>query len=87
MKTRDELLLKVRQVLTETFELDPALVVPEAHLYEDLDLDSLDAIDLAVKLGSETGIKLKEAEMKSIRTVSDIIEVVQAYLDPASTGR
>lgn len=79
--TKDELFSKVKEVLVETFELDEADVVPDASLYADLDLDSLDAIDLAVRLGSETGIKLKEEEMRSIRTVQDIVNVVSNALD------
>ena len=71
-----KLLEKIRSVLATHFELDPNLVQPEAHLYEDLDLDSLDAIDLAVTLKSETGIKLSEEEMKGIRTVADIVAVI-----------
>ena len=76
---------RVQKVLIEMFELEPADVTPEAHLYEDLDLDSLDAIDLAVKLKTETGIKLREDEMKSIRTVADIVSVVTANLQNADS--
>jgi acyl carrier protein len=41
-----------------------------------LDLDSFDAIDLAISMEVMTGIKLHEEELKSIRTVSDIVEIV-----------
>ncbi|CAM2070335.1 acyl carrier protein [Sulfidibacter corallicola] len=85
MATREEILGQVRHVLVETFELDPGDIVPDAHLYHDLDLDSLDAIDLAVKLGTHTGIKLKEEEMKAIRTVADIVDFVHRNLDPAKS--
>lgn len=73
---------RVKQVLVDMFELDEDRVRPDAHLYEDLDLDSLDAIDLAVKLKTETGIKLTEQEMKQIRTVADIVAIVSANLAP-----
>lgn len=85
MANRDELLVQVRAVLVETFELNPEDIQPQTHLYKDLDLDSLDAIDLAVKLSSETGIKLKEDEMKAIRTVDDILDTVLRRLNPASS--
>ena len=84
MKTKDDIYERIVQVLADTFELEPDEIKPDAHLYHDLDLDSLDAIDLAVKLHSETGIKLKEREMKGIRTVSDIVDVVAGHL-PKST--
>ncbi len=73
---------RVKQVLVDMFELEATKVTPDAHLYEDLDLDSLDAIDLAVKLKTETGIKLTEQEMKQIRTVADIVAIVSANLTP-----
>lgn len=82
--TKESITERINQVLVDMFELDAEDVVPEAHLYQDLDLDSLDAIDLAVKLKTETGIKLTESEMKSIRTVADITEVVFKSLEAAS---
>jgi acyl carrier protein len=84
---KEEIFAKVQEVLVETFELDEAQVVSTASLYADLDLDSLDAIDLAVRLGSETGIKLKEEQMRSIRTVQDIVEVVHQALNPVKSAQ
>jgi acyl carrier protein len=76
MMTKEEIFKQVQQLLTEAFKLEAGAVTPEAHLYRDLDLDSFDAIDLAVNMESQTGIKLQEEELKSIRTVSDIVEVI-----------
>jgi len=59
MSSAEEVGRKVREVLITTFELSAESVTPEATLFQDLDLDSLDAIDLAVKLESETGLKRK----------------------------
>lgn len=83
--TRDEILSKVREVLSQTFEIPAASISEDAHLYQDLDLDSFDAVDLAVTLNSETGIKLKEEEMKAIRTVGDIVDVVEKDLTAKSS--
>jgi len=83
--TRDDIDIRVKQVLIDMFELDKASVTNTASLYEDLDLDSLDAIDLAVKLKTETGIKLKEQEMKAIRSVQDIIDVVCSNLEKTNS--
>jgi acyl carrier protein len=80
--TKEEIFKQVQQLLTEAFELEEGAVTSEAHLYRDLDLDSFDAIDLAVNLESKTGIKLQEEELKLIRTVSDIVEVVYPKLNP-----
>ena len=81
MMTKEEILAKVKVVLTGSFELPEDRVIPEAHLYKDLDLDSLDAVDLAVKLKYETGLILTEGEMRSIRTVADIVDVVHGKLE------
>jgi len=80
MTTKEEVFAKVKLVLTRSFELPEDRVVPEAHLYKDLDLDSLDALDLAVKLKYETDLVLTEEEMRSMRTVADIVNVVYGKL-------
>ena len=85
MKTKEEILSKIQALLEETFELKPEALVPEANLYEDLDLDSLDAIDLAAELSS-IGIKLKEEEMRAIRTISDIVDILYHKLNPNHVG-
>ena len=82
MTTKEEILAKVRLVLTGSFELSADRVIPSAHLYKDLDLDSLDAVDLAVKLKYETGLILTEQEMRAMRTVADIVDVVYGKLEP-----
>ena len=76
MQTLEDVGQQVREVLVTTFELSEEAVVPEATLFEDLDLDSLDAIDLAVKLETETGLKLMESEFRSIRTVQDVVDTI-----------
>jgi acyl carrier protein len=81
MRTKEDILKQVQQLLTEAFELQEGSVTLDAHLYRDLDLDSFDAIDLAVNMESKTGIKLQEEELRSIRTVSDIVEVVYPKLN------
>jgi acyl carrier protein len=80
MTTKEEVLAKVKLVLTGSFELPEDRVVPEANLYKDLDLDSLDAVDLAVKLKYDTGLVLTEGEMRSMRTVADIVDMVYVKL-------
>ncbi len=61
---------------------DPATeaVTVEAKLFEDLDLDSIDAVDLVVRLQDYTGRKIPVAEFKSVRTVGDVVDQVHALL-------
>lgn len=63
------------EVLAEEFELDSAEMTPEATLYEDLGLDSLDAVDMVVVLEKEFGMKLTDEEaLRSIRTIEDLYQ-------------
>lgn len=74
--TFDDVLERLRAVLHETFEIDPAKVTPEANLFTDLKMDSIDAIDLVIQVQSMTGIRIKPDDFKSVRTVGDVIATV-----------
>jgi acyl carrier protein len=62
----------VRDVLVQEFEVEPAKVKAEAHLFADLELDSLDGIDLIVALERRFGVKVDEEQAKSFRLVGDV---------------
>ena len=66
----------IRKLLIELFEIDPEKITLEANLYQDLDIDSIDAIDLAVEFKKRTGRQLAPDELKKIRTVNDVVDVV-----------
>ncbi len=70
-------LSRLRQILVEEFEIDPVAVVPEARIYDDLDIDSIDAIDLIVRLKEITGKKVPAEKFKEVRTIADIVDVLQ----------
>ncbi len=76
MKTKEEVLAAIADVLVSEFELDRAKCVPEAKLFEDLDLDSIDAVDLVVRLQQQTGLKVKAEDFKAIRTLGDVADVI-----------
>lgn len=81
--TKDEILIKLREVLASTFQLDPATISPESNLFTDLDLDSIDAVELAIQLQEITGRRVKAEDFKSVRTVQDVIDTVhQMLLNP-----
>jgi acyl carrier protein len=75
---------RVMALMSEMFELDAASLTPETRLFEDLDLDSLDAIDMVVRLQEMTGRRVDEAALKNIRTVQDVIDVVETHLTQAT---
>ena len=76
MKTREEIISAISDVLVEEFECDRAALKPEARLFEDLDLDSIDAVDLIVRLQNQTQLKVKAEDFKAIRTLGDVAEVI-----------
>lgn len=78
--TDTEILERIRAILGDNFGIAPEKVTPEAHLFEELDLDSIDAVDLAIKLQELTGRRIKPEEFKSVRTVGDVIRAVQSLL-------
>lgn len=80
MLSREEIERKLRNYLEEMFEIPAEKITLQARLYEDLDLDSIDAVDLMVKLQELTGRKLKVDEFKSVRSVSDVVDRVHAVL-------
>ncbi len=77
---RDEIFSKVRGILAEMFEIDAATVTLESKLVEDLDLDSIDAIDMVVKLQELTGKRVEEAKLRKVRTVGDVVDLVESHL-------
>ncbi len=81
---REEILATITAVLHELFEVDTAKVSLTTNLFTDLDLDSLDAIDLAASLSKKVQLKLSTEEMKKIRTVGDIVEIAIQKLGPAA---
>ncbi|PHM43707.1 acyl carrier protein [Xenorhabdus szentirmaii] len=71
---------EVSQLLVQLFELAPEEITPESRLYEDLELDSIDAVDMVVHLQKKTGRKIKPEAFKSVRTVQDVVDAVEQLL-------
>ena len=76
----EDILLRVKDVLRDTFEIDPSRIKPESHLFSDLELDSIDAVDLAIQVQDMTGMRIKPEDFKNVRTVSDVVDTVRALL-------
>jgi acyl carrier protein len=76
MQTQDEILEQIRASLTELFELDPARITLAARLNEDLEIDSIDAVDLLDGLRRQTGRKISAEDFRSVRTVGDLVEAI-----------
>lgn len=74
--TEQELFDEIVRVMGELFEIDPSTVIRESRLVEDLDLDSIDAVDMIVHLQNMIGRRIKPEAFKSVRTVGDVIDVI-----------
>ena len=74
---------EVKMALVELFEVDSDAVTLDAHLYQDLELDSIDAVDLVVRLQKLTGKKIRPEEFKAVRTVNDLVDAVATLLADA----
>ncbi len=79
--TNEQLFTLLSNILEEAFEVDAEDITLEANLYEDLDLDSIDAVDLVVKLREQTGKKIEPGDFKQVRTVEDVIVAIKKLLD------
>lgn len=81
MKSKEEIFSKIVSIFEELFETDPALVTLDANLYGDLDIDSIDAVDLVIELRKMTGKKIQPEDFKSVRTVQDVVDQVYSLLN------
>ena len=79
MSSKEAILEEVTATLAEMFALERAKLAPETRLVEDLGLDSIDAIDMAVRLEKRVGFEFKGPDLRSLRTVQDIVELLWAH--------
>ncbi|CDL86533.1 acyl carrier protein [Xenorhabdus cabanillasii] len=77
---KQQIYQEVSQLLVKLFELSPEDITPDSRLYEDLELDSIDAVDMVVHLQKKTGRKIKPEAFKSVRTVQDVVDAVEQLL-------
>jgi acyl carrier protein len=78
--TKEEIFNKISEILISEFEIDKSLLKLEANLFTDLDLDSVDAVDLAVRLQQYTNKRITPDEFKQIRTLNDVVETIYNLL-------
>lgn len=77
---KELLISELTRILVDEFEIPESDIVPDANLYQDLDLDSIDAIDLVVKLQNLTDTKLDAESFKKVRTISDVINELEKIM-------
>jgi len=81
--SRDEILEQVRRAMVELFEVEASQIQLETKVVEDLDLDSIDAIELAVRMERITGQRLNAESFREMRTIADVVEILHRLLTTA----
>ncbi|WP_066566286.1 acyl carrier protein [Snodgrassella sp. CFCC 13594] len=76
MLDREAVARLLTQALEELFEIDPERIHPQTNLYEELEIDSIDAIDLIDYIKRNTGYKLMADDFRSVRTIDDVVDAV-----------
>ena len=84
--TKQEMFDRLSAILQETFDIDADRIKPESRLYEDLDIDSIDAVDLIVKLKPIAGKRLQPDAFKSVRTLQDVVDALYGLLNEPSAA-
>ena len=80
METREDISKLLDRLLADMFDVPVDDIHPGAHLYDDLDIDSIDAVDLVVELRAITGKQIDPDEFKAVRTVDDVINAVASII-------
>jgi acyl carrier protein len=84
MQIHDEIMERIRATLVELFDLEPDEITPQARLFEDLEIDSIDVVDLMDHVRRYTGRKVTAEDFRSVRTVADLIGVIERLQQQAS---
>ena len=78
--TKEEIIKKVNELLVEEFEIAADVLTPEASLKNDLEIDSLDFVDIVVLIDREFGFKPKGEELKAVKTLQDFYNYIEEHL-------
>ncbi|MEO7478496.1 MAG: acyl carrier protein [Lysobacteraceae bacterium] len=77
---KEDLYQRIARILHESFDIDVARISPEARLRDDLDIDSIDAVELIVQLKPLFGGNLKPEAFRMVRTVSDVVDALYGMM-------
>jgi acyl carrier protein len=80
LKSREEIFTHVTALMVKMFGLDPKALTEDVRIYEELDIDSIDAVDLIGELKSYTGKKISPGDFRNVRTIGDIVNALETLL-------
>lgn len=78
--SKEQVYEEIKKIMQDLFEIDPAEIKPESRLVEDLDLDSIDAVEMIVQLQKRTGKRIQPEQFQSVKTVNDVVDILQKLL-------
>jgi len=84
---KKEIFVKIQEILVETFDMNDADIKMESNIFEDLDLDSIDAVDLMVSIQEITGKKIDPQVFKTVRTIENVVDAIAELLDGSSISK
>lgn len=76
MNSREEVFETLKHILTEMFEIEADAITLTASLNQDLDIDSIDAVDLMVRLREITGRRIQPEDFKNARVIQDVVDTL-----------
>jgi len=77
---KEEVIIAINQFLVEDFEIEEKLLVPESYITKDLNIDSLDIVDITVRVNEVFGIKLTKEELATVKTLGDFYELIYSHV-------
>ena len=78
--TKENIIKKVNDFLIDEFELDKEALLPDAHLMDDLEIESLDFVDIVVIIEKDFGFKVKNEDMVNLRTLTDLYDYIETQV-------
>lgn len=78
--SKEQVYEEIKKIMQDLFEIDPAEIKPESRLVEDLDLDSIDAVEMIVQLQKRTSKRIQPEQFQSVKTVNDVVDILQKLL-------
>lgn len=78
--SKEQIFEELKKILVDELEIREEDIKMDSNLFEDLELDSIDAVDIAVRMQKFTDKKLPPSEFKKIKTVNDVVEAVFALI-------
>ncbi|MDN5341304.1 acyl carrier protein [Oceanotoga sp. DSM 15011] len=79
--SREELLKKVVSIISESLDIEEEKIKEDSRLIEDLDVDSLELVDLTMDFETELEVNIEDSQVENIRTVKDIVNILQEKLN------